>query len=218
MAEAKVVSTYQGSPDGNNFTSTAIDTTGATAILVIVSNFSGDAAATLTDSVGNSYGAATNVVGGNARLQYWLKAGPTTSATHTFTLGGASFGSSIAVIALSGTATASAFGTPTTASGSAVSTLQPGSITPDQDGEALITAYAASDTVTSVSAPFSPVDGSQAATGNHLAIALAFELQTTATARNPTWTASGATDMAVFMVNVKPAAAAADTLWAASCM
>lgn len=215
MPIAKIVSHYQGSADANPFTTSALDTTaggGATAIFVAISDYGGNPASTLTDSESNSYGSPITVelLAGNVRLQTWAIANPATDASHTFIIA-SSYAPSIAVLVLLGTALASVVDQFSDAQSLGNSTVQPGSITPSQAGAIVVTTYASAFVYDSVSAPFSPVDGSVAVSAEHMALALAFEIQTTPTARNPTWASSSAGNHMVSIVSLKaPAVATAD--------
>lgn len=185
---AKVASLYAGSTDGNPFTTSALDTRGATAIVVVAADNGGTS--TITDSVGNSYGspALAPTPAGGVGVQIWVIGAPTVNAAHTWTLGGATFGASIGVVVLSGTALSSLVDQSNSASSTGTTTVQAGSITPTSDNQIVMAGFVSADTYASVDAPFTPADGSVNASGNHEGIAVSFEIQTTATARNPTWT------------------------------
>lgn len=209
MAIAKVASVYGGSTDGNAFTTSAIDTTGATSIVVVIVDGAGSAASGVADSASNTWGSP--VIGpltvGSVRLQAWICAGPTTSATHTFSAtGGAIYGPTLSAIAFSGTLTASVLDQYDSDTVTGASTIQPGSITPTEDNEMLVTAVGSNDGITVVDAPFSPADGYVSPSGQHQGAALAISLQTTATARNPTWNWGFAANGAAMILSLKEAA------------
>lgn len=188
MSVAKVGSLYQGSSDTNGFTTSALATSGATCLVVAVADDVGSPASTLTDSAGNTYGAATLTrTTTYTRLQVWVITAPATGGSHTWTIAGGCYAPSIAVLALSGVSGTSTVDVSSSAADTATNDVQPGSITPSRNHEAVVTIYGSSDTAASVSAPFSPADGATTGTGNHRAISMAYDFQTTATARNPTW-------------------------------
>jgi hypothetical protein len=87
-------------------TTAAINTTGASLIVVAVGFDTADTAS-LTDSQSNTWTALTAQANGG-KVQLLYVANPTTSASHTFTSGAQSFGKAIIVAAFSGT-TASPF-------------------------------------------------------------------------------------------------------------
>jgi hypothetical protein len=83
-------------------TTSAINTTGASLIVLAVANLGSDPANTVSDSQGNSWTALTRRSNtGSVQLFYVIS--PSTNASHTFTAGAQSFGLVIMVAAVSGT-------------------------------------------------------------------------------------------------------------------
>lgn len=190
MAYTLVAHGIFGSPDKNGFTSSSLNTTGAD--LLVLGGLADNASYTLTDSKGNSIatatGATTSIFGITSSI-YYVKA-PTVGSGHTWTLTGTSGDFAFAVLAFSGSdqtapldqtnGTASSFG----------STVQPGSITPGQANELLVTFCIDGDDTNafSVDSGFTIADQLLQVNGGHKGLAIAYQIQTTATARNPTWT------------------------------
>jgi len=117
-------------------TSAPINTNGCNLLVVTVS---AAGATTLTDSAGNTWTAGTATSNGSNRVQIYYCYNPTTSASHTFTVTG-----SLTYPTISYYACANYNGaTPTQAAGgiafSALS-VQPGSLTPAQNGALLVAA------------------------------------------------------------------------------
>lgn len=213
MPITKKSSLYEGSTTGSPFTTAgSIDTTGASVILVFITDYNGNPASTISDNQSNSYGSPILApsLSGSVRVQVWVKFSPTTNAAHTWTTGASAFAPSLAVLALTNTAV-SAVDQTISASATASATVQPGSITPSASNGIIITGYGSANIHDSVSAPFSPVDGQIIVSGEHESLAMSFEIQTTATARNPTWTWAFGVDSTAWSVSIlEPTAAGAD--------
>jgi hypothetical protein len=176
---------HLGEALGGGGTTTAIDTTGANFLVVTPGgNYSGGA---VTDSYGNSWAGlniATNMFSGQAQIFYARNA--TVGTGHTFSISGGDL--SVAVTAWSGSA-ASPFDVQNAANNS----VQPGSITPTNNNELLITATVDAGTYieTGIDSGFAISDAVAGAPGSSYAIAQAYLVQTSAAAVNPTWTGGG---------------------------
>lgn len=180
------------SSDGNGFTTGSCDTTGATLAILGVAYYNLIGAITLSDSKSNTYTPRTEYsnTGYTARIYYC--ASPTVGSGHTFTLSGNSTYACLFAAAFSG-----AHATPydqengnTSGSGA---TLQPGSITPTEDNELIITVAAGNVTPadpTSINGGYT-ITGHFANSVNNVAGGMAYVIQTTAAATNPTWTYTG---------------------------
>ena len=204
-AIAKVASVYADSND--TFTTGSIDTTGATLITAGV-GFELTIPA-LTDSKGNTWAENKSVAsGGNANCKMFSSFNPVVGSGHTFTLTGITMLAGIGAIAWSG---AGDFSDATGASQGFNTTVQPGSLTPSADNMVLVSVSEGNPGgSTSADAPFNTNDGVfnkddfQGTTG-----AQSFEIQTTATARNPTWTYGSNATLTAILASYSPAAAAA---------
>jgi hypothetical protein len=204
MAFSVVASASAASSNGTSCTTSAINCSGADLIVIAVQTdgptFLGTSA--ITDSEGNSY---THLIdlnsfgsGGGAQLAFVACGVPSTSSSMTFT---ASYGSTvhptIAVIALAGSGATSSSNTALDQSNSDTNgvfggpTVTSGSVTPTQNNEIVISA------VTSLQAPYSSAPTAATETvvqtqlgvsGFSRAIGLAYQIQTSRTAINETWT------------------------------
>lgn len=193
---------------------TSINTAGATLIVVHV----GESAFTLgtivvSDNQGNTYTGLTAKTAVNSisvRSRIFYVQNPTTNAAHTFTVtvGGSPFvlNWSAEVQAFSGTLTAAAFDVENGASATTGATLQTGSVTPNQANSLVVSGFG-SDTGTSDAT----VDSSMTITDKLTSgpkSALAYIVQTLASAINPTWsTNAGSGDNAAVIAVFKPTAA-----------
>ena len=179
-------------------TTPAIDTTGATLLVVTEYMYNGDPCgyAAPVDSKSNTWTCAGSYYGGSAEKAYigiWYSIPTSVGSGHTVTIPSVAHASA-AFAAFSGTASSYVLDSKTGAGQATGSTLQPGSLTPTGNGELVITGASGSvngTSVSSVDSPFSShlVQNVAQGSGNG-SVALAYEIQTTATARNPTWTFS----------------------------
>lgn len=175
---------------GSGGTSAAIDTTGATLLVAALSALSPG----ISDSKGNTW-TPLSAVSPSQTVQLFYVANPVVGTGHTFTCSGSFV--SMVVRAYNGVATTTPFDQQ---NGSAASgtTVSPGSVTPSQDGELLVAACgilspSAAPTVDSgFTTPSNYVNNSP---GVNFGVAFSEQVQTTATARNPTFTGdSGSLD------------------------
>jgi len=180
------------STDTTNATTTAINTTGASLLIVGVCG-SSPQPPTITDSQNNTWYAAPTFpqsVGQLAGIYYAYN--PSTSPSQTFHVVQAGLYPSIQAIALSGTVTTSAVfdvgsGTSTQANASSV---KPGSITPAQAGEFFYTNGcfgSASVTTSSIDSGFTDM-GIALENGNSVGQSDGYLLDSGSSAENPTWT------------------------------
>lgn len=201
-------------------TSAAVDTTGATLLVVCVSKSGATAAgAAISDSNGNTWHALANVANGAVNTcifyAYDKSGGPlVTSAATTFTIGSPSTSGAICS-AYSGTQTGSDPFDQQNSNTAATSTTCPtGSITPTTDGQVVITSMATQVTAT---APFTlnnsyVVNGfMMGAAGAVQAVGGGYIVQGSAAATNPTWTVGAAANIAACIASFKAAGAAPAT-------
>jgi len=171
-------------------TSGSLTTTGASLIVVYSSAYIGGSSITFSDSKSNTWTGLTNIAASrNSRLWYAYNA--TVGTGHTFTLGGGGgslFNQAFCVMALSGALTTDPFDQQNTNSNSLQATIAPGSITPSNDNEIVITGYASGSQASplSIGSSFTIIDSTLG--DGHDNIGLAYLIQTSATAVNPTWT------------------------------
>jgi hypothetical protein len=199
MAIALVVnSTDQYIPGGSSWTTSAIDTTGSNFLVASISWANGGSVA-VTDSKANTWTALTLVSDSGRQSQLFYSENPTVGTSHTFTIthsGGG--GNSTAVVAgYSGVATSSAFDKQSTGFTGYSSTVQPGSLTPAASGSLMITGLQYNkDNPPTIDSGYTIVDAIPNGFGfTYVFGAMAHQIQTTITARNPTWTQDGSNPM-----------------------
>jgi hypothetical protein len=178
-------------------TTPAIDTTGATLLVVAVGWFNGGSAPSINDSKGNSWTALTAHAGGNGSITLFYVLSPIVGAGHTFTVGGGASFYSCAVAAFASTSTPT-FDAQNGAGSASAATIQPGSVTPAGANELFITALmtATFTGAISIDSSFVITDAELDSSANDFGTALAYLLLGTAAAQNPTWTTPGAARIA----------------------
>lgn len=194
-----IASAQKISTDFNVATTTAIDTRSANFIVVYGCAVT---IGTLTDSQTNTWTKLTtraNTPASNECALYYC-ANPTKSATHTFTYTLASGAPSLSVLAFSGVATASPFDVENGATFTTVTSIATGSITPSVNNEVVVTGLAPGTTSGSYTADSGMTNIGYIPTigGQGYGTAIAYKIQTTAAAINPTWSGpSGSGSVAI---------------------
>jgi hypothetical protein len=210
MAIALVTSTKAAGQNGG--TSAGIDTTGANLIVLGVVSYSAVGDATVSDSKGNTpYVGLTKYTA--TALQYvkiFYFLSPTVGSGHTFTVTSSAGFSAMVVASFSGVSAFDAGKDTGASTASAVTTLQVGSLTPSVDNCLMVTVVGlnASSSTPTIDSSFNAATEFQNYVGStNFGAALSYQVQTTATARNPTWTFSLTTGAAAAMAVFKPPAA-----------
>ena len=207
-AIAHVVSTTAGaSAPGTTVTTSSVDTTGANLLVVAVSYYGSANDPTLSDSKGNTWTGLTaresNGTSPAVRL-YWCK--PTSVGSgHTFTAAQAGSFPVVSMSAFSGAATSPYDQESGTAVATGSTSYQPGSITPSENNCVLVTGVATAGTSHSVNSSFNATATDNLAS-NHIGGGIAYKIQTTAGAENPTWSWTTSTNRAAAMASFKASA------------
>ena len=198
--------------DGTNVTTGSMDTTGATILVVGAWDYSVSAAGVVTDSKSNTWTKLTKkdgVAGNVSRVTLWYAKNPTVGSGHTFTQTAGGF-PSIVAMSFSGADTTSPFDVENGYNVPSLATLQTGSVTPNQANSLVVFA------VNGWTAEPTSVDGTYTLSyhnaygpGTQFAGGGGYDIQTTATATNPTITADASyPDSAAVIAVFKPLAAA----------
>jgi hypothetical protein len=206
----------QAGADHTTVTTDPLNTTSADSLFVVVSDFTSGTpmASWLTDSAGNSFGLLSGTSQentANTRIRVYYAKDSQTGASHTFTYtaaGGLQVYPTILVLACSGghlTAITDQENGLTTGGASSLAT---GSITPSEDNELVVTGVSSLDggTMTAPSG-FTLADQGPYMSGNGgIGGALAYKIQTTAAAVNPSWGFSSSTEASAFVASFHAAA------------
>ncbi len=213
MAFALVANVAAGSSDGgNNVTTGGVDTTGATLLIVGVASYDGSGtpvAITVSDSKGNTWTPLTRTTflsGAVIVCQFFYCAVPTVGAGHTFSVSSTGAFPTLAAAAFTGN-TGTPFDQENGGRASGVTSLQPGSVTPTEDDELLVTIVGSNTTNTlSLDGGFTETDEVAYSGGNHFGASMAYLIQASLAAANPTWSWSNSTGAAAAIATFKAAA------------
>jgi hypothetical protein len=190
MAIALVAHVGARSTDSNGITSSAIDTTGATLIVINLATALA-ASGTISDSKGNTWTALTQVVDDFADrwAQLYYCESPTVGSGHTFSVSGSATFPSLGVAAFSGTAASSSFDVQNHATNGFSSSVTTGSVTPSVANELVIAAMSYDDNASTptIGSSFTITDTTVPTGFGTTGQGLAYLVETTATAQNPTW-------------------------------
>lgn len=201
--------TFFGGASGGG-TTPAIDTTGADLIVLGIVSSAGFAAP--TDNKGNTWTPRTSQSSSQQRVQLYYCHNPTVGAGHTFTSTGSFEG--IYVEAFSGSA-ASPYDQESGATSGAggLHTIQPGSITPAEDNELFVVMCGNESAIgftQTIDQSFTITDQFNLSSPTWGA-GMAYLIQGSAAARNPTWTQSGSGTICIVMATFKTAPVASSS-------
>jgi hypothetical protein len=189
------VSTVTQSIGENGGTSSSIDTTGANLLVACVS-FDAGGSPTLSDSKTNSWTSINTTAGGSSLIRLYYSVPSSVGSGHNFTIAGSATFAAISVQAWAG-AHATPLDQNNHNTADPVSSVQPGSVTPTDNGQLLVTCMNntndAADSGRTINSSFT-VAGQKGLVGSvSYGIASGYFVQTTAAAINPTWSwSSGA--------------------------
>ncbi len=187
-----VAHTGKGATDPNTVTTDAIDTSTADLIIIGISDYGGitDPGCTPSDSKSNMWTGITayTSVGGGSRTKIWYSRATSVGSGHTFTCAATSTYVVITVLAVSGSA-ASPLDQENGDHLNGSNDVQPGPITPTLDNELVVTVFCNDSVSITVPAPsgYTITDQVDMLALNRVEGAMAYQIQTTATATDPTW-------------------------------
>jgi hypothetical protein len=214
MAWTIVAHSIQGSAGSSSgFTSTGVDTTGVDLIILALSGGNNGIAISSTDSKGNTVTQVVSAAAFGATTAIYYTKNPTVGSGHTWTVTASGTGTSLAIFGLSGSDTSQNFDQSNGASGGFTSPGSPGSITPSLDGEIVVTAAGSGGLGSTFSISggggYTIEDQIAGVAGNmSTGLALAYQIQTTKTATNPSWTDSANGLSGLVIASFEAAAAA----------
>lgn len=180
----------------------ALDTSGSSLIVIAVAWYT-VGSGTLTDSKSNTWTGLTiqtNAAFNASQLYYCMS--PTVGSGHTFQFVQAGGFPCIFVSAWSGTATSSVFDVQNGATGTDV--VATGSVTPSTANQLLVTGLGTFGTgAISIDTGFTITDSISYLASTHVGGGQAYLIETTATAKNPSWTTSTGGNTAVTIATFK---------------
>lgn len=208
-AIAHVASTSAGSTGGATVTTSSIDTTGANLIVVAVSYYSDGVVPTLSDSKGNTWtGLTERSLSASSSVRLFYCVAPTVGSGHTFTAARLNSYPTVSVSAFSGAAASPYDQESGAVVGTTSTSYQPGSITPSENNCVLVTGIANGGTSNTIDSSFNATSTGNSGS-NHVGGGIAYKIQTTAGAENPTWSWTTSSSRASAMASFKAAAGAA---------
>lgn len=213
QAAATFVNQVAAGGTTNSVTTGAGDMAGANGsgglLMQCVSYSSSGTLSSVTDDSSNVYTALTAECGvGGQCINIYYKASPVADSSMTFTVSGTSIFPSVVAMGFSGM-----HATPMDqeAAGGSVegTTVQPGSITPSEANELLLTCAAFNAGVYTINSPYvNSVYQIAFLGGNHYGVAGTYFIQGAAAAVNPTWTSDTSAHIAAHQASFKAAASA----------
>lgn len=200
-----LVANVKATPGANGGTTSSIDTTGATLLVVLISEYLGAVGFSLSDSKGNSWTGLTQKTASSvAQCRIYYTIPTSVGSGHTFTYSGAGGYPVIMVMAFSGTKATAAFDVENGATTSSGTTLQPGSVTPSENNEVVVTVVSENNGSTpTIDSGYTATDTAAAVGGTCTQGGAAYIVQTSAAATNPTWTIGASSDIAAAIATFK---------------
>jgi hypothetical protein len=192
-AYSLVANVAAGSSAGDDITTSSVNTTGANFLACGVSHYEQGGTPTISDSKGNTYvGLTQQQVSFSVGVRIYYVENATVGSGHTFTAAGSGRFASIACAAFSGGKTSASFDQQNGNFLADAVDIQPGSITPTENNELILSAlgFGESDTIT-IDGGFTITNQIDFSGGAHEGVALAYLIQTTIAAANPTWDWAG---------------------------
>ena len=189
---ALLTHTSAATANTTSVTTSAINTSGASLLVMVVAQWQSRTFGTISDSKSNTWSKLTaRSVAGSVRETLAYVANPTIDSAQTFTYTSAGLDDypAICVASFSNVATTTPLDQQNGGTGSGT-TFQPGSVTPTQDNELLVTGLGQQSTPNTISidSSFTVTDQQAYHSGNgNFGAALAYLVQTSAAAANPTW-------------------------------
>lgn len=187
-------------------TTSVINTVTADLIIVAISCWNSSPA--LSDSAGNTWTLAFQQTAPSESAQYlnvYFCFSPTTSASHTFTVGGGTETVAIDVEAWKGSAGSGSYDQKNEGGSSSSDTSNAtGSITPTANGDLLFFAVATDGSATGMSPSIGTLDANISGVPfANQGLGTAYYVQPTAAAINPTWSWTGSANSATGIVSFK---------------
>lgn len=192
----------------NGGTSSSINTTGANFLVLAVSY--GISVISVSDSKSNTWTPLTEygTVSTAFNRIYYVE-NPTVGSGHTFTVTGTNTFPGVAVDAWAGALTSSVFDQQNgNANAASVTSIQPGSVTPGSNDQLVVTTMTnfgdPSNSSRSINGGFTISGQVGNPSGTNYPVALAYLVQTSAAAANPTWSWSAGNPCATAIATFKP--------------
>jgi hypothetical protein len=190
VAFAHLVSTGAGASDTSTCNTSPIDTTGVTLLIAVAAWFAGvTSPAVMADNKGNTWVERDRVTdGSNVIVSIYDCVAPTVGTNHVFSLTGTTTLPSLVVDGWSGEHASSPFDQVAAGATATSTTIQPGSVTPTQNNELVVTGICSDTQIDSIDGSFVITTNIAGVPSTSFDVAAARLIQTSAAAANPTWT------------------------------
>lgn len=190
----------------NGATTGSINTSGATLLVVIVTDYSGGGGVSVSDSKSNTWTFVDEYsFGAGAQIQMYYAQNPTVGSGHTFTVSGTGVYSSIYAAAFSNMVLSSVYdGVQNGSVDANVSTVNAGSVTPSQSNTVVVAGMGVRDNATSmtIDTGFTLIGFTQGVPGVSYGIGMAYRALVGAIALNPAWSWTNSVTEAVGIIAV----------------
>jgi hypothetical protein len=199
--------------DANTVTTAGVDTSGANLIVCVMSGYEPGTAPVITDSKSNTWQTDTTLYENSPQttVEIVYTHASSVGAAHTFTATGTGSAPGIACAAFAGAHASAAFDQENGAHTTISSQVQTGSITPSQNDSVVIAGLASYANTFTASINSSMTIAAQTDQGTNIGVAIAYIIQTTAGAINPTWTTAAGNNNSGAITSFKVAAAGGAT-------
>ncbi len=204
MAITRIATVTASSAAGSSITSGAIDTTGANFLVFVLAEATTASEMTVSDSKGNTWNGLTSQSAGQVRVRIFWSTPTSVGSGHTFTattVDGDTF-PAIGVSAYSGVKASSPFDQQNGATNTS-STIATGNVTPTEDNELIISGICALTSSFSINSGLTIRGSKLFVPATSVGMAIADLVETSITAKNPTWTLSASDDNAAAIATFK---------------
>ncbi len=206
---AITIGAHTGAHGQNTFSTGTIDTTGAS-LLVLNLGYLDSSGPVISDSKSNTWTALTeNTITGNTAQRMFYVQNPIVGTGHTFTATGSNIQAALSVCAVNGTLTASVLDQTAYSGPTSAATINAGSVTPGTANQVIFSGLGVGNVLVTLSIDSGYTITDTIGVGSFDWIgSLAYKIQTTALATDPTWTSDATSYMAATNATFKSAAGA----------
>ena len=189
---------------------TGLDTTGANLLIAVVSQDNGAALPTLSDSKGNTWNARTTYAGSFTKVTIFYSVATSVGASHSVTATGSNVTCTLTVLAFSGAHASTPYDVENGANFGSGTSGQPGSVTPSENDELIVTGivWTGATSAASINSSYTIAQVAYLSGGVAYGGGAAYLIQGAAAAVNPTWSWTTASAGNACQATFKKAAAA----------
>lgn len=208
------INTEQAAPGANGGTTSGQSNSGGNLVVGAVPGYQEDTTL-CSDNQSNSFANAVRELlgGGGADCKIDYAEGATVGGSHTLTYSESGSYPAIHHLCFSGVLASGSLDTTSAMALSSATSVQPGSVTPSEDGCLLVCTLCVNGSISglSIDSGFTIAESTAFSTGNNMGGYTAYLVQATAAAINPQWSWTTSRDGSVAMAVFKPAAVSSFT-------